>query len=216
MVADEAANGKGSPRNIASKPKRARGRRMRSFPAASFKQASELAEAMVEIAGGAREVRRVTLFDHLGRSPESGPSRQAVTNSARYGLTEGGYQAETLKLTEDGDGAVSPDLSPRERARAQFALAIEGIAPFKALYERFAGAKLPAQSVMRDFLIEHDKMSEEDAKEAVELFILNAREIGLIRSLSGADRILTLEHMLDELPGGNVSRLGTPSPAHGR
>ena len=180
------------------KPRRRR--TMRAFPASSFKQASELAEAMLEIGGGAREVRRVTLFDHLGRSPESGPSRQSVTNSARYGLTEGSYAAETLTLTGDGHKAVNPDASPRERARAQFHLAVENIAPFNALYERFSGNKLPAQQVMRDFLTSEQNMSEEDAKEAVELFILNAREIGLIQTLSGAERILTLDHMLDELP----------------
>jgi hypothetical protein len=155
---------------------------------------------MVEIAGSAREVRRVTLFDHLNRSPESGPSRQSVTNSSRYGLTEGSYKAETLKLTEDGFKAVNPDSSPRERARAQFQLAIAGIPPFNALYERFTGNKLPAQQVMRDFLVGEHGMGEEDAKEAVELFILNAREIGLLQTMSGAERILTLDHMLDELP----------------
>ena len=162
---------------------------------------------MLELGGGAREVRRVTLFDHLGRSPESGHSRQAVTNSARYGLTEGSYQAETLALTDDGLKAVNPDASPRERGRAQFKLAVDGIPPFKALYERFAGNKLPAQQVMRDFLTDEHDLSEEDAKEAVELFILNAREIGLIRMLSGAERILTLDHMLDELPTAGDSRV---------
>src|SRR5919106_1497380 len=182
----DASNGAASEREN-TKPRTRRRRKMRSFPASSFKQAAELAEAMVEIAGGAREVRRVTLFDHLDRSPESGPSRQAVTNSARYGLTEGSYQAETLTLTDDGVKAVNPDAPPRERARAQYKLAIDGIAPFKALYERFAGNKLPAQQVMRDFLTgEHDQ-SEEDAKEAVELFIVNAREIGLVQTLSGAE-----------------------------
>ncbi|MGH2903599.1 MAG: hypothetical protein ACRDK7_08465 [Solirubrobacteraceae bacterium] len=50
-------------------------------------------------------------------------------------------------------------------------------------------------------------MSEEDAKEAVELFILNAREIGLIQTLSGAERILTLDHMLDELPSAGPAKL---------
>lgn len=194
------ATNSGKAKEKAEKPKPKRRRTVRSFPASSFKQASELAEAMVEIAGGARDVRRVTLFDHLGRSPESGHSRQIVTNSSRYGLTEGGYQAETLTLTDDGLKAVNPDSSPRERARAQFKLAIDGIPPFKALYERFSGAKLPAQQVMRDFLTGEQDMSEEDAKEAVELFILNAREIGLIQTLSGAERILTLDHMLDELP----------------
>jgi hypothetical protein len=78
-------------------PARAAEGRTRPFPAASYKEAAELAEALVEISGGADEVRRITLFDHLKRSPESGSSRQAVTNSPRYGLTEGGYKAETLK-----------------------------------------------------------------------------------------------------------------------
>ncbi len=155
---------------------------------------------MVEIGGGANEVRRVTLFDHLNRSPESGASRQSITNSSRYGLTKGGYQAETLTLTEDGSRAVNPDASPREKARAKFKLAIAGVPPFNALYERFSGGKLPAQQVMRDFLVGQEETSEQDAKEAVELFILNAREIGLVQTLSGAERILTLDHMLDELP----------------
>lgn len=48
-----------------------RKRTQRPFPAASFKEAAELAEAMVEIAGGSREVRRITLFDH-------GPRRAAT------------------------------------------------------------------------------------------------------------------------------------------
>jgi hypothetical protein len=177
-----------------------RRRSVRPFPASSFKEASELAEAMVEIAGGAREVRRITLFDHLGRSPESGPSRQAVTNSARYALTEGSYQAEAITLTDDGLAAVSSDASPRERARARFHLAVEGIPPFKALYDRFSNNRLPAQQVMRDFLISEHDLSDEDAKEAVELFIVNARDIGLLRTLSGAERIVTLDHMLDLLP----------------
>jgi hypothetical protein len=198
-----------------TEPKPRRRRKVRAFPAASFKQASELAEAMLEIGGGADEVRRVTLFDHLGRSPESGPSRQTVTNSARYGLTEGSYQAETLSLTEDGRKAVDPDATPREQARAQFKLAIDGIAPFKALYERFVGNKLPAQQVLRDFLTSEQEMSPEDAKEAVELFIVNAREIGLIQTLSGAERILTLDHMLDELPKAADAGSGSQSVGSG-
>lgn len=183
-----------------AKPRRRRRRSVRPFPASSFKEAAELAEAMVEIAGGAREVRRITLFDHLGRSPESGPSRQAVTNSARYGLTEGSYQADALTLTDDGLKAVNLDASPRERARAQFRLAVEGIPPFSALYERFSSNRLPAQQVMRDFLVSEHQLTEEDAKEAVELFIVNGRDIGLLQTLSGAERILTLDHMLDLLP----------------
>jgi hypothetical protein len=188
---------------------------VRPFPASSFREAAELSEAMVEIGGGAREVRRITLFDHLGRSPESGSSRQAVTNSARYSLTEGSYQADTLTLTDDGFKAVSSESSPRERARAQFQLAVEGIPPFKALYGRFSNNRLPAQQVMRDFLVTEQQLSDEDAKEAVELFIVNARDIGLLQTLSGAERILTLDHMLDSLPASGGTRIGSDPADNG-
>lgn len=183
-----------------------RRRTQRPFPASSFKEAAELAEAMVEIAGGAREVRRITLFDHLQRSPESGHSRQSVVNSSRYGLTEGGYQAETLRLTDDGLLAVGPDASSREKVRGQFRLAIDGIPAFKALYDRFAGNRLPAQQVMRDFLVDDQHLSAEHAREAVELFIVNARDIGLLRTLSGAERLVTLDHLLDLTPSTGARR----------
>ncbi|HWF33462.1 MAG TPA: hypothetical protein VG188_13005 [Solirubrobacteraceae bacterium] len=179
-----------------------RKRTLRPYPASSFKEAAELAEAMVEIAGGSRSVRRITLFDHLKRSPESGPGRQLVTNSARYGLTEGSYQSEALTLTENGLKAVNPEGVARERARARFQLAIAGIPAFQALYERFSNARLPTQQVMRDFLVSDQKLSEDDAKKAVELFIINVRDVGMLKTLSGAERILTLDHMLDDLPPG--------------
>jgi hypothetical protein len=51
-----------------------------------------------------------------------------------------------------------------------------------------------------DFFVDDLHLSVGDAKEAVELFIVNARDIGLLRTLSGAERIVTLDHMLDLLP----------------
>lgn len=203
-VEAEISNTNGSADRQQGDPRRKR--TQRPFPAASFKEAAELAEAMVEIAGGSREVRRITLFDHLQRSPESGHSRQAVVNSSRYGLTEGGYQAETLRLTDDGLLAVGPDASSREKVRAQFRLAIDGIPAFKALYDRFSGNRLPAQQVMRDFLVDDQHLSGEHAREAVELFIVNARDIGMLRTLSGAERLVTLDHLLDLTPSTGARR----------
>lgn len=57
---------------------------------------------------------------------------------------------------------------------------------------------------MKDALVSDDGLSETDAKQAVELFIVNAREIGLLRTLSGAERILTLDHLLDLLPAADA------------
>jgi hypothetical protein len=123
-----------------------------------------------------------------------------VTNSGRYGLTEGSYGAETIRLTDDGFAAVSPEVSPRERARARFKLALQLVPAFNSLYERFSGNRLPTQQVMRDHLATDQKLDEEEANQAVELFIVNARDVGVLKTLSGAERIITVDHLLDEVP----------------
>jgi hypothetical protein len=107
-------------------------------------------------------------------------------------------------LTPDGNAATSADSSPADRLRARFRLAIENIAPFKALYERFKG-KLPSQTVMRDFLIDSGYKKSEVA-ECVDTFVLNAKFLGLLREIAGAERLLPLEHVLEEMPK-------TPFPA---
>jgi hypothetical protein len=183
----------------AEKRHQQRRRQNRSFPAVSFEDALVIPDAIQRFGGGHPKIRRITLFEQLGRSPESGPSRQQVTNSSRYKLTLGGYQAEFIELTPEGLAATNPEASPRDQLRARFGLAIEQIAPFKALYETFKNHKLPAQQVMRDHLVDSG-MPEDEAQECVELFIVNAKFLGLLRPVAGTERILSLEHLLDEVP----------------
>jgi hypothetical protein len=78
-----------------------RRRTQRPFPASAFEDALEFARQLFQVASG-QPVRRLTLFDHLGKAPESGPSRMLITNSNRYGLTRGSSASEHLELTEDG------------------------------------------------------------------------------------------------------------------
>ena len=76
-----------------STPETKRSRRTTLFPAASFEEAMSVANAIQKHAAGAK-VRRLTLFDNMGKSPDSGPSRQLIVNSNKYGLTKGSYQSE--------------------------------------------------------------------------------------------------------------------------
>jgi hypothetical protein len=110
-----------------------------------------------------------------------------------------------LELTPKGALATNNDVPPRERTRARFELAISDIEPFNALYEALQGNKLPAQQVMRDQLITDHDLNEELATEAVELFILNAKQVGILRPLSGTERVLGIEHVLDEQPASSLS-----------
>lgn len=200
-------------------PKRAR-RTQRPFPAVSFEDAIVLAEEIQRLAGGQTRIRRLTLFEQLDRSPDSGLARQQVVNSNRYGLTEGSYNADFLELTPVGATATNSEAPARERTRARFQLAISNIAPFASLYESLKGNKLPAQQVMRDHLVEDQKLDVELAKEAVELFIVNAKHLGVLRPVSGTERVLTIEHVLDELPAtsqraGTGERTPTPQKPAG-
>jgi hypothetical protein len=107
-----------------------KGRTVRDFPASTFQEALVLAEAFQKFAAGQVKVRKITLFDKIGKSPDSGPSRQLITNSSRYGLTKGGYQAEFLELTAEGALATGDDVAPATKMEARFDLAIKHIDPF--------------------------------------------------------------------------------------
>jgi hypothetical protein len=170
----------------------------RAFPASTFEEPLAFAKMMLDFGSG-QQVRRLTFFNHIGKSPDSGPSRQLITNSNKYGLTEGSYAAEFLKLTELGAKAASEEAPARERAKARVALAIEGVPIFKNLYDHIVGNKLPAKAALVD-AAKSFGTSDEDAEEAVDTFIVNLRFVNLLQTLSGAERVVTVDHLLDTLP----------------
>lgn len=188
-----------------------RKRIVRPFPACKFEEALEFAKAILAFGSG-QAVRRLSLFDHLGKSPESGPSRMLITNASKYGLIEGSYQSEQIKLTADGLKCVNDEAPPRERAKSRVQLGILAIDPFRFLYERFKGNKLPARPALVDVAIEAG-IEKDATEEAVDTFILNLRFTGLLQILSGAERIVTEEHLLDSLPATALTA-DRPSSTH--
>ena len=183
-----------------------RKRIVRPFPACAFEEAAAFAKQIM-IFGSGQPVRRLSLFDHLGKSPESGPSRQLITNAGKYGLVEGSYSAEQLKLTAEGITALDDEIPKRDQIKARVALAIISIDPFQKLYDRFKGNKLPAKTALIDAIVDVG-VEADAAEEAIDTFILNLRYVGLLQMLSGAERIVTIEHLLDSLP---ATSFNTPS-----
>lgn len=179
-------------------PKAKRTRKVRQFPASSFDEPYEFAKQVYEFGSG-QSVRRLSLFDHLDKSPDSSASRMAITNANKYGLIKGNYAADQLELTETGKIAVSETSSPREQTKATIKLAIDSIEPFKGLYDRFVGNKLPAKAALTDVAKELG-VSDDTAEEAVDTFIVNMRTVGLLKTLSGAERIVSIDHVMDSLP----------------
>lgn len=186
----------------------------RPFPAAPFEEAMMLANDLLRVGSG-QPVRRLTLFNDIGKAPESGASRMLITNANRYGLISGGYQAEHLELTPDGLKAVDDSTPSREQARVRVRLAIENVEPFAQLYDRLKGTKLPSRAVLAD-AVRGLSIPEKFVEEGVDTFILNLRFVGLLQTLSGAERVVTVEHLLDTVPAtsraasAQVFRAGEP------
>ncbi len=186
-----------------------RRRVVRNFPASPFEEPLDFA-LQIFLFGSGDTVRRLSLFDHINKAPESGTSRQIITNAGKYGLIEGGYQSDIIKLTPDGVRAVDPQVAVRDQSRVRIKLAIEDIELFAKLHERFVGRALPAKAALIDAAKEFNA-TDDTAEEAVDTFIVNLRFVGLLITLSGAERIVSKDHALDQLPSSNTAAKATPA-----
>lgn len=197
------ANGSTEPdpqSDVPAKPSEGQPRRRRPhrrpFPVLTFEEALALGLSIQRLAGG-RKVRRITLFDRLGRSAEGSTTRNLITASSQYGVTTGSYTAEYLELTPDGASATADDVSLEDATRARFRLAIEGNEYFNLLYSNFKDSRLPDKSVLADALRE-TSLDVEYLQECVETFTVNAAFLGLLKTVAGAERLLTLDFLLED------------------
>jgi hypothetical protein len=176
----------------------ARKRISRNFPSMPFEECEAFARAIYAFGSG-NPVRRLSIFSHLQKSPDSSASRALISNSYRYGLTKGNYKSEHLELTTEGRACVAEEVSPRARAKARFHAAIELVGPFNSLYQQNINLKRPANSALADAILAFD-VAKEAAEEAVETFIVNLKLVGLLVNVAGAERIVSIDHVLDGLP----------------
>lgn len=176
----------------------------RTFPAITFQEALALARAIQDHAAG-QKVRRLILFEKLDQSPDSNDTRKLITGSNQYDLTGGSYKAEYLELTSLGAEATGEDIPPPKQAAARFELAINKIYPFKTLYERLKNNKLPAKEVMMDYLREIEIPAEQRA-ECVDTFVVNAKFLRLLRTISGAERLVPIEQVIEEASQGRAQQ----------
>src|SRR5262249_53327162 len=149
------------------------------YPAAPFEDALVLAHEILKIAPDGK-VRRLTLLKAINKSPTSSSTQMLITNSGKYKITKGSYRAEWLEVTPEGKMAASNDSPAGDRLRARFLLAIEGVAPFKTLYDEYGGKKLPVHDVIKDFL-QSAASNVGNLDECIDLFVVNAKFLGLLQ-----------------------------------
>ena len=169
----------------------------RPYPVVSYREATTIGDAIFKFASG-EKVRRLTLLEKLERNPNSSATRMLITNSGKYGITLGSYAAEFLELTESGAIACNPEKDQQTRLSNQFKLAITGVIPFKILYDTYVSKKLPAHEVMKDRLLDSN-IEIENPKECIDLFVVNTKDLGLLRTIAGAETLVPIEQAIEEI-----------------
>jgi len=199
-------------KKVSSKPQSSpkKKRVARPYPASSFEDALQLGKAIMQYAKG-DEVRRLTLMGSMGKSPDSGPTRTMITNSGKYKISVGSYTAEFLKLTDLGRTVVDEEKSEHDRRQAAFNLAIVGVKPFAHLYEHYKGKRLPEREIVKDVLRDSG-IEVPDKDECVDTFTVNAKYLGLLKTIGGAETLVSIEQVLDEFEAvATPVRNGIPS-----
>jgi len=198
-TANKKANKKKASKLKNAGSKTGRSRIVRAYPVGQFEEAMEFAKNIYDYGSG-QKVRRLAFFNHLGKSPDSSSSRMLIINCGKYGLIKGGYQSEFLELTDIGLQATSDETSEYEKHKIKLKLAIENIDIFNFLYNRFNGSKLPNQAVIADIIKEEAKeIDPQDINQVIDLFIVNAQYLKLLKVISGAERLVNFEYCLDEV-----------------
>lgn len=168
----------------AKKPKKpARGDEKRvyfsqaDFPHTTLQQAQKVASALVDnFAGKSASPPDVALA--LGLSPTSSTWRTLTGSAIAYGLTEGGVNANSIKLTTLGRWLVAPEEEGEDLIARREAIMKPRIS--KEFFERYRRAKFPndviAGNVIRSLGVPQDRIPA-----SLEIIKSNGRYAGIIR-----------------------------------
>lgn len=176
------------------------------YPIVSLADVLPLAEGIMKHNAG-QPVVRETLLKKMNLDPGSRATRNLITNSNKYGATEGSYDAPTLKLSPKGAQAVNPKSDPEVRKRALFDIAIGDVHEFNAVFEKRKGNNMPAPEMLHDDL---GSLDPGDRKACADVFTSNVKHLGLLVDRDGAQYLMTLEEWLGQRTPV-TSATGTPS-----
>lgn len=169
-----------------TEPQSTNKKRQGIFPRLPLKSTLELPRAIYAVGQG-EPVRRLMVFDRLGKSAGSGLSRMLIIVSGIYGLTNGGYQAEYLELTDTGKKIVQSE-SLESIYEVLFKNDI-----FSQFMEYWKDKTFPMDDIASDWLVRTLRLNPDDAKSFWGVIKENIRDYRLTQQLSGKEVIVSKE-----------------------
>lgn len=153
------------------------------FPRLSLAKVLELPEALYKVGEG-EPVRRVLVFDRLGKSADSGASRALVTASGMYDFTKGGYQATHLELTEKGKSIMTTPKGSKKFYEVVYDVLFSNEI-FSGFINYWKNKTLPGDEIATDWLNRTYNLGSEDSKNAWSVIKTNLMDWELTEQLSG-------------------------------
>ncbi len=162
--------------------KRKRTRIVRPYPVNTLQDALAVAVAIQEETSGL-PCGREDLARAMGTKPASSGFTTRLNSSAKYGLTEGGYNDDVVKMTRRGDAIVAP----KDAAERQQSLHDAALAPdvFRGFYEMLDGKQLPEDEFAGNMMRRELAIRPELAAECLAIAKANGVLSGIIAERTG-------------------------------
>jgi len=147
------------------------------FPQTTLQQAQKIASSLEENFAGKDGSPPDVALD-IGISPTSSGWRTLTGSSIAYGLTDGGFNANTIKLTALGKKLVAPEEDGADLVARREAILRPKIS--REFFERYRRAKFPNDTIGVNVL-KSLGIPPERASQALDIIKANGRYAGIIR-----------------------------------
>ena len=171
------------------------------LPRVSIQKALRVPSALVEQYAG-QPTAPVEVAVAVGVKPSSSGWRALTGAAIGYGLTDGGYNAPEISLTDMGRCAVAPQVEGEDIAALREACLKPVI--IGGFLRKYDGNKFPREDIARNVLKGEFGVPDARVDGALEVIVENAETIGAFRTIGG-DRYVSLAPLAPAEPAPLVS-----------
>lgn len=208
-LADSLANRRERRMNMASKPQPTKPIQtvvrlsQADVPSMELEKASRLARSIWDNFAG-RSAKPMQLAEALDVKPSSGGWRELCGASIAYGLTDGGYNATEIKLTDLGRRVVAP----KDEGDDVVATRLAALTPrvCREFFTRYDGMKFPNEKVAISVLVDMG-VPKERAERCLTIFRANGQFARVLRTIKGE------QYVALDVPASELSPSSTPEEA---
>jgi hypothetical protein len=156
---------------------------VRPYPVHTLEETAAISTTIQEANAGL-PFDRVLLAKALGTTPASSGYTMKLNSSAKYGLTQGGYNDDRITLTARGQSVVAPQAgAERHQALVDAALQPE---VFRRFYQLLDGKRVPEDSYAENMLQRELGVHAGLAAECLRILKANGLYVGLLGEVGGS------------------------------